>query len=183
MQGTKSSSVWNYDHSYLIIVMSRCSGNNCASDSEVTDWLTGKKVFMRLIDNKIDMSSGAAEFRQYERWLPTVDMTKFSDTGYRYRKNFYKAGSDYTEVFDYAYLYNHDEFIQEENQGGLIGEFYFRWADEQIMHQVSMQFPEEVCALNEVISNGLGIGSDSGGLAPYVSMVTLGSIALFQSMM
>jgi sulfate adenylyltransferase subunit 1 (EFTu-like GTPase family) len=74
MQGTKSSSVNWIDHAYIIIVMSRCSGNNCASTSETNEWLKGKKLFMRLINNKIDVSSGDPKMVQFEEWLPTIDM-------------------------------------------------------------------------------------------------------------
>lgn len=180
MKGTKASSVYFYDHAYLIIEVSRCSGATCASDEEVTEWLKGKKIFMRLINNKIDVSTGEPILRQFEEWLPTIPMDKFTDTGYRYRKNFHKAAGTYMEVFDYSHVYNHDEFYQEERQGGMIGEFYFRWADEQVMHQVSMQFPEEICMLTDsltTMASGITIDSVSSALAPYLSILTLGSLS------
>ena len=85
---------------------------------------------MRLINNKIDVSTGEPKMYQYEEWLPTIPLDKFTDTGYRLRKNFYKSSDAYMELFDYKYVYNHDEFVQEKSQGAMVGEYYFRWADE-----------------------------------------------------
>ena len=114
MQGTKSSSVYFKDHSFLIIEVTRCdrSVRNCASDQDTDNWLEQKKIFMRLINNKIDVSSGEPRLYQYEDWLPTIPMYKtFTDTGYRLRKNIYKSGSTYMEAFEYSRLYNHDVFV------------------------------------------------------------------------
>ena len=133
MQGTKSSSVYFKDHSFLIIEVKRCSGPDCASAAETDEWLKQKKVFMRLINNKIDVSTGEPQLHQYEDWLPTIPLgpNTFTDTGYRYRKNFYSQSGTYMEYFEYTRVFNHDEFVQEDtSEGALIGEFYFRWEDE-----------------------------------------------------
>jgi len=111
MQGTKSSSVYFKDHSFLIIEVKRCSGSNCASEAETNEWLEQKRIFMRLINNKIDVSTGEPNLYQYEEWLPTIPMDRFTDTGYRYRKNFYSQSGTYMEAFEYTRTFNHDEFV------------------------------------------------------------------------
>ena len=72
MQGTKSSSVYFKDHAFFIIVVKRCDPSNgayCANAAETDEWLEQKKIFMRLINNKIDVSSGEPKLNQYEEWL------------------------------------------------------------------------------------------------------------------
>ena len=64
------------------------------------------------------------------------------------------------ETFEYTRTFNHDEFYQPDTSGGaMIGEFYFRWEDEQVVHQDSMQFPSEICALSGgIFESGITIG-------------------------
>ena len=70
---------------------------------------------MRLINNKIDVSSGEPKLYQYEEWLKTIPLYQtFTDTGYRFRKNVYNSGDTYMEAFEYTRTFNHDEFYQRD---------------------------------------------------------------------
>jgi len=62
----------------------------CASMDEINEWLTTKKVHIKIVDSKIDFKwYGEYAVRQTEKWMPMIDLTPglFSDTGYRFRKN------------------------------------------------------------------------------------------------
>ena len=77
------------------------------------------------------------------------------------------------EAFEYTRTFNHDEFVQKDKSAGaLIGEFYFRWDDEQVVHQDSMQFPSEICAWAGEGVFGSGITIQSSASAIYVSMMS-----------
>lgn len=130
---------------------------------------------MRLINNKIDVSKGEPKLHQYEEWLPTIPMYKtFTDTGYRYRKNLYSQSGTYMETFEYTRTFNHDVFVQKDTApGALIGEFYFRWDDEQVIHQDSMQFPSEICTWSSgIMGSGINIDISSSASSLFVTMMT-----------
>ena len=70
----------------------------CAPMNEINEWLETKQLFLKVIDNKIDFNSyEKMALRQTEKWMPMVTMSPghFSDTGYRFRRNFFVRNDDW----------------------------------------------------------------------------------------
>ena len=89
MQGNRDSAVYHKDHSYIIWNVVRCSEETrqegdpeCATTPEIDKWVGTKRIFMRVLNEKVDFKSWDEEsFRQNEIWFPMIPMNsgKFTD--------------------------------------------------------------------------------------------------------
>lgn len=130
--------------------MVRCSEDTrqegdpeCATTPEIDEWVGAKRIFVRVLNEKVDFKSWKTEaIRQNEIWVPMIPMNsgKFTDSGYRYRRNTFDKNDNWFPLFGptkiefYDYIsYNSDTFDVGAGSNR-IAEIYFRLAVDEIDH-------------------------------------------------
>ena len=106
----------------------------CASSTDIYNYLETKKIGFKIINQKIDFNErGANAVRFNEVFVPTIDMRagKFSDTGHRFRYNIFHRidhwwwkGEKTNPFLDYIF-YNSDTWEVPKDKTE-IAEVYFR---------------------------------------------------------
>ena len=135
LQGIRDCAVNREKHSYVIYEINKCTDDvresvgqdiECASENEIDAWLERKKVGFRIIQSKLDFSTFDYDhvIRQnevYSRTIP-INAGKFSDVGYRMRKNDLELKDKFLKEFDatdgifYDFnFFNQDTYDVEEN--------------------------------------------------------------------
>lgn len=115
----------------------------CASPEAINEWTSQKRAIINSINNKIAYKNFEHYIRQNELRLPSIPLKagKFSDTGYRFRKNSF-TGLDHwapmvvtkeDEFYDYLF-YSTDVMDVNPVENNLIAKLHFRIDTDKIEH-------------------------------------------------
>ena len=65
----------------------------CASETEIDNWLSTKKAMFTIVNNKVGFKDIHEIVRQNELMMPSIPLAKdtYSDTGYRLRHNTFEG--------------------------------------------------------------------------------------------
>ena len=78
----------------------------CATNVEIGEWLRNKRIMFKVIDNHPNFKHDqAGNHIKSERRLQTIPMgdKKYTDSGYRYRKNIIEASNSWYTTDDVRY--------------------------------------------------------------------------------
>ena len=131
-EGTRDSPLEEKDSAYVIYEFFKCSDATkepgypeCASPSDIENYLETKKIGFKIINQKIDFNErGPKAVRFNEIFVQTIDMRagKFSDTGHRFRYNIFNRIDHWVTkyqtkdpFFDYIF-YNSDTWEVPKNK-------------------------------------------------------------------